>query len=76
MDNATNAASVESLTFEQALEELDNIIAQLESGELSLEDSVDIYERGRKLSSHCQTLLEKAELRLSQLDSRGEVRPL
>lgn len=76
MDKATNAASVESLTFEQALEELDTIIAQLESGELSLEDSVDIYERGRKLSSHCQTLLEKAELRLSQLDSRGEVRPL
>lgn len=75
MDN-TQPAPIESLTFEQALEELDNIVAQLESGELSLEESVDVYERGRKLSLHCQTLLEKAELRISQLDSRGEVRPL
>jgi len=75
MDN-TQPAPVESLTFEQAFEELDNIIAQLESGELSLEESVEVYERGRKLSAHCQSLLEKAELRISQLDAQGGIKPL
>ncbi len=72
----THNVPIESLTFEQAFEELDSIIAQLESGELSLEESVDVYERGRKLSAHCQNLLEKAELRISQLDAQGGIKPL
>lgn len=76
MIKPTQPTPIESLNFEQAFEELDTIVAHLESGELSLEESVTLYERGRQLSAHCQALLDQAELRVVQLDDRGEVRPL
>lgn len=59
---------INDLSFETAFDELDTIVSRLESGELTLEESVGLYERGRKLSAHCQTLLDKAELRVSQLN--------
>jgi len=59
---------INALSFEAAFDELDTIVGKLESGELALEESVELYERGRKLSAHCQGLLDKAELRVSQLD--------
>lgn len=62
---------INDLSFENAFDELDSIVARLESGELTLEESVGLYERGRKLSAHCQTLLDKAELRVSQLNDDG-----
>jgi exodeoxyribonuclease VII small subunit len=67
---------ISELSFEAAFAELEQIISQMDSGELSLEDSVGLYERGRKLSEHCQTLLDKAELRVSQLSQDGRVEPL
>jgi exodeoxyribonuclease VII small subunit len=57
----------EELTFEQAFEELQEVVAGLESGELSLEDSLRLFERGQALAERCSQLLEKAELRLRQL---------
>ncbi|MCU0499793.1 MAG: exodeoxyribonuclease VII small subunit [Anaerolineae bacterium] len=68
--------SINDLSFERAFEELDTIVAKLESGELSLEDSVTLYERGRLLSAHCQALLDQAELRVQQLADDGSLRPL
>ncbi|GIL12543.1 MAG: exodeoxyribonuclease VII small subunit [Chloroflexi bacterium] len=59
--------AINELSFEAAFEELETIIVRLESGELSLDDSVSLFERGRSLSEHCQALLDKAELRVSQL---------
>lgn len=67
---------INNLSFESAFEELDTIVARLESGELALEDSVALYERGRQLSAYCQSLLDKAELRVNQLDENGSVQPL
>ena len=64
------------LSFEAAFAELETIIAKLESGELSLEESVELFERGRKLSDHCQTVLDKAELRVSQLSGDGHIEPM
>jgi exodeoxyribonuclease VII small subunit len=64
------------LSFEAAYEELEAIVAKLESGELTLEESVTLFERGRKLSDHCQSILDKAELRVNQLTDEGEIRPL
>jgi exodeoxyribonuclease VII small subunit len=64
------------LSFETAYEELEAIVAKLESGELTLEESVTLFERGRKLSDHCQSILDKAELRVNQLTDEGEIRPL
>jgi len=64
------------LSFETAYAELETIITQLESGELPLEESVTLFERGRKLSQYCQSLLDKAELRISQLSDDGTLEPL
>lgn len=67
---------LDQLTFEQAFEELNTIVQQLESGELALEESVTLYQRGRALSAHCQSLLDRAELRVNQLNDDGSVTPL
>jgi exodeoxyribonuclease VII small subunit len=64
------------LSFEAAFEELATIVTRLESGELALEESVTLFERGRKLSEHCQSLLDKAELRVNQINEDGRVSPL
>ena len=64
------------LSFEAAYEELEAIVAKLESGELTLEESVSLFERGRTLSDHCQSILDKAELRVNQLTDEGEIKPL
>ncbi|MDL1900095.1 exodeoxyribonuclease VII small subunit [Anaerolineae bacterium CFX9] len=61
----------ENTTFETAYAELEAIVSQLDSGELTLEQSVALYERGRKLAAYCQTLLDQAELRVSQLEDNG-----
>ena len=59
--------------FEQALEELEAIVQQLESGTFALEDLVTLYQRGRKLASRCQLLLDDVDLRLQQLGPDGDV---
>ncbi len=67
-------SDISALSFEAAYDELEGIIARLESGDLSLDESVTLFERGRQLSSHCQALLDQAELRVSQLsgDARAD----
>jgi exodeoxyribonuclease VII small subunit len=67
---------INDLAFEVAYAELATIIEQLESGNLSLDESVRLFERGRALSEHCQTLLDKAELRVMQLTGSGDVESL
>ena len=69
-------SDINELSFETAYAELETIITKLESGDLPLDDSVTLFERGRQLSEHCQSLLDKAELRVSQLTSDGRVEPL
>ena len=59
------------MSFEQALAELEAVVQQLESGALALEETVALYERGRQLSQHCQSLLDAVDLRLQQLVSDG-----
>ena len=61
----------ETLSFEDSFSELDTIVRRLESGELPLEESVALYERGRLLAVHCQRLLDGAELRITQV-TNGE----
>ena len=64
------------LSFEAAYAELEDIITRLDSGDLPLEESVTLFERGRKLSQYCQTLLDSAEMRVSQLLDNGQIAPL
>jgi exodeoxyribonuclease VII small subunit len=66
--------ALENLSYEVAYQQLESIIEQLESGELSLEKSVGLYEQGQLLSTHCQKLLEDAELKIKQVDDTGEIR--
>jgi exodeoxyribonuclease VII small subunit len=58
---------VEELSYEQALVELENIVASLEANKLPLEESMALFERGQALTRHCMELLDKAELRIKQL---------
>lgn len=53
--------------FEQALAELENLVAQMEKGELSLADTVAGFERGTELARRCEEALRQAELRVEQL---------
>jgi exodeoxyribonuclease VII small subunit len=55
------------LTFEQAFRDLEGVVQKLEAGDLSLEQSLELFERGQSLAAHCAGLLEKAELKLKKL---------
>jgi exodeoxyribonuclease VII small subunit len=54
--------------FEQALEELEALVRRLESGELTLDESIAAYRRGAELARYCQTRLAQAELEIKQLE--------
>lgn len=60
-------ADIQTLSFEQALAELEQIVARLESGQAPLEDSIRMYERGAVLKRHCETRLEAARLRVEKI---------
>lgn len=53
--------------FEQALEELEALVDQLETGELSLDQSLDRFKRGVELTRHCQSVLDQAQQTVQQL---------
>lgn len=63
----TQFADVESLPFEKALAELEAIVQRLERGEVALEDSIALYERGEVLKKRCETLLRAAEMRIEKI---------
>jgi len=60
-------APVESLSFEQALEELKAIVERLESGRGSLDDAIAAYERGAQLKAHCEAKLKEAQLKIEKV---------
>lgn len=66
--------TVEEMTFEQSFAALQETVERLETGELALEDTIMLYERGQALARHCQDLLDQAELRVTQLGGDA-VRP-
>ncbi len=58
---------VSTLSFEQALKELEDIVRHLESGDVELERSIEIYERGAALKAHCEKKLKDAQLRVEKI---------
>lgn len=64
-------SEVDSLTFEQAVERLEAIIAQIESGRIGLEQSIAEYERGAALVKRCRAILERSEQRVLELTAEG-----
>ncbi|BBE72170.1 exodeoxyribonuclease VII small subunit [Oharaeibacter diazotrophicus] len=69
------AAAVSALSFEQALKELEGIVARLEQGSVPLEESIAIYERGDALRAHCDALLKTAEARVEKIRLAADGRP-
>lgn len=69
----TDQNSIDNLTYEQAFAELENILSRLEGETLSLEDSLLLYERGQMLTRYCASLLEKAQIRMQQLQVSGSI---
>jgi exodeoxyribonuclease VII small subunit len=61
--------------FEAAIAELETIVKRLEEGDLALEQSLALYERGVQLSRFCHARLEEAEHRIEILNERGELKP-
>ena len=61
--------------FEAAIAELETIVKKLEEGDLSLEQSLALYERGVRLSRYSHGRLEEAERRIEVLDERGDLQP-
>jgi exodeoxyribonuclease VII small subunit len=67
MAKSSASKSVESLIYEQALKELEGIVAALENEQRSLDESMALYERGQALVKRCTKILDKAELKVKQL---------
>jgi exodeoxyribonuclease VII small subunit len=62
---------MERITFEEALKKLEIIVSKLEENTVTLEDSVNLYEEGMKLSKYCTEILEKAELRIEKVNDQS-----
>lgn len=67
MRTKTNTSGEEQLSFEEAMAELDDLVSQMEDGDLSLDDSLKAFERGVMLTRQCQQALSQAELRVKTL---------
>ena len=66
---AASAASARSMTFEQALSQLDETVRALETGDLPLSEATTLYERGMRLARLCSEKLEAAQLKISQIQT-------
>ena len=70
MPRKTKPQPIEELTFEQAFAELEESVRALERGDLPLEESLALFERGQQLAAYCGKMLDSAELKIEQV---GEV---
>lgn len=66
---------IKGKTFEEALKELETIVARLERGDVQLEESIAIYERGEALKEHCDRLLKQAEAKVEKLTLGSDGQP-
>ena len=60
-------------SFESAMGQLEVLVRKMESGDLSLEESLEAFEKGVHLTRFCQDQLQKAELKIQELSSKGEI---
>jgi exodeoxyribonuclease VII small subunit len=64
MDDRTD---IPAMSFEDALRALEDVVRRLESGEVPLDDSISLYERGETLRKHCQARLDAAQARIERI---------
>ncbi|MBW3096953.1 exodeoxyribonuclease VII small subunit [Pseudohoeflea coraliihabitans] len=71
----SEANAVSAMSFEAAVAELERIVDQLEKGDVPLDKSIEIYERGEALKAHCEKLLGAAEQRIEKIRLDREGKP-
>jgi exodeoxyribonuclease VII small subunit len=64
---ADEGAQIAEMSFEDALKALEQVVARLESGEVPLDESISLYERGEELRKHCQARLDAAQARIEKI---------
>ena len=63
---------IDEMTFEQAMAELERVVSQLEHGDVALEASITLYERGAQLKKRCETKLKEAEEKVALITQDGD----
>jgi exodeoxyribonuclease VII small subunit len=74
-DSAEIPADIAKLSFEQALEQLEDIVRQLEGGEGALEQALEAYECGAQLKRHCEAKLKQAQARVEKISLAADGTP-
>lgn len=67
MSDPTEPADVASMTFEDAMAELEQIVRRLEAGQVKLDEAIQCYERGAQLKRHCEQKLNEAQQRVDRI---------
>ena len=62
-----NCSQISKLTFAQSIQRLEEIISNLESGDVELESAIDLYSEGMSLQEHCKSKLNNAKIKISQI---------
>lgn len=68
-------ADISAMSFEAALEELETIVQKLEGGEVELEKSIALYQRGAALKAHCEARLKDAQLKVDKIVIGADGKP-
>ena len=68
-------ASIEEISFETAMAELEQVVTQLERGDVALDASIALYERGAALKAHCEAKLKSAEEKVAAITLNGDGQP-
>ena len=66
----------ENITFEKAIEELEDIIKSLEKGDVPLDDTIELYERGAKLKDFCEKNLKDAEIKIKKINEKTKTKEI
>lgn len=66
----------ENITFEQAIEELENIINRLEEGDVPLDETINLYEKGSELKDFCEKKLQSAEVKIQKINQKTKTKEI
>ena len=72
---AQDAPDISQMSFEDALRALEDVVRKLESGDVPLDESIDLYERGEALRMHCQKRLDAAQARIEKIVAGPDGKP-
>ena len=75
MNDQTDNRPIEDMSFEDALRALEEIVTQLERGDVPLDKSIELYERGEKLRAACQKRLDNAQARIEKIVASADGSP-